>query len=68
MKFLESFKRFKKKPKAEFKGKKETYRFTNIHTDPKTKERIGKCRECGEIVDVTNHTEEKCLDDYSNKS
>ena len=68
MKFLESFNRFKKKPKEEFKGKKETYRFTNIHNDPTTGERMGTCRECGKIVDITNHTDEKCLDEYSNKS
>lgn len=67
MKFLESFNRFKKKPKEEFKGKKETYRFTDIHNDPTTGERMGRCRECGEVVDVSEHTEEECLNDYSIK-
>ena len=62
MKFLESFSRFKKKPAEEFKGKKETYRFTDIHDDPKSGVRMGTCRECGKTVDITEHSEEQCLD------
>jgi len=63
MKFLESFSRFKRKPVEDFKGKKETYRFTDIHNEPKSGTRMGTCRECGKTVDIIEHTEEKCLDD-----
>ena len=63
MKFLESFNRFKKN-KEEFKGKKETYRFTNIH-DGKDGKRIGRCRECNKNVDIAEHTDEECLKNYS---
>lgn len=67
MKFLENFSRFKNKPVEDFKGKKETYRFTDIHNDPKTGIRMGKCRECGKIVDIVEHSDEECLKNYSIK-
>lgn len=62
MKIMQKFKSFlSKKKKEEFKGKEKTYRFTNIHNDKKGN-RVGKCIECGKMVDVSDHSEEKCLE------
>ena len=33
MKYIQIFELFKKKEKEEFKGKRDTYRFSNIHDD-----------------------------------
>ena len=60
MKFLESFKTFfTGKQPEEFKGKSQTYRFDDIHDDGAN--RMGTCKECGKVVDITTHSEEQCL-------
>jgi hypothetical protein len=61
MKFLESFKSFFKKEPEEFKGKSETYRFKDIKDEKGT--RTGTCIECGKRVDITEHSEQKCLEE-----
>ncbi len=51
---LESFDSFKKR--EEFKGKRETYRFSNIHNNAKGI-RVGDCKDCGKKeVDVAEHS------------
>ena len=60
MKFLESFTSFFKKDKPEeFKGKTQTYRFSDITDEGGN--RMGTCKECGKRVDITEHSEEVCL-------
>lgn len=55
MKYLQIFELFKKNKEEEFKGKKETYRFSNIHDDKGI--RRGDCKDCGEKgVDITEHS------------
>ena len=53
---LEKFNLFKKKrTKEEYKGKKETYRFSNIHQD-KNGDLIGDCKNCKKTkVDIADH-------------
>jgi hypothetical protein len=62
--YLESFSDFfnkkKKEDKKEFKGKRDTYRFSNIYEDEKGN-RKGDCKNCGEKdVDVVEHGDD-CL-------
>lgn len=59
MKFLENFKSFFKKETEPFKGKIETYRFSDIKDEGGN--RMGTCKECGKRVDITEHSEQQCL-------
>ena len=68
MKYLESFNLFKNKTseKEDFKGKTQTYLYKDIHD--KNGIRMGTCRECGKVVDITEHDPETCLSNYSESS
>lgn len=61
MKFLESFKSFFKKDPEEFTGKTDTYRFSDIKDEGGS--RMGTCKECGKRVDITQHSEEQCIEE-----
>ena len=59
MKHLKIFEDYKK-DKNEFKGKKNTYLYDNIHD--KGGDRYGTCKKCKKVVNIVSHdpSGEKC--------